>query len=171
MDLPRVTYVMVFLHLKQGCFLISIFGFSVALLMILSVIFYYVIEAILIQVQKYKPDGVVRTVIMVIILTNALMLLVANGYLFFGLFKKKGAVIEVTAHILFAMVTMDIFIVAMEPIACFFTDSACAFIKRASYTVQVLMLVCMMLHMDIWAYFMVCVYSAALHSKMGSIDF
>lgn len=170
MDPPRLHYVLIFLHLKQGGFLISIFGILVAILMILLVSFYSMIEAILINVQKYKPDAIVRTFMMVLILINASMLIVANVLVFVGLLKKKWAAIEVSGHILLTMVTVDIFIVAIEPIACFFINSACAFIKRASYTVQALMLVCMMLHMDIWTYFMLCFYSAAVHSKMGSLD-
>lgn len=154
--------VMVLLQLNQGCFIIAGVGLATAIGAIALVIFYSLIELILSNVQDYKTDDTVNKIIVVIILLNSIMLLIANGFLLAGLFFKKSAATKFSAYLLFLMVTIDIIIVVMGPIACFFAESACVVIKKSSYVVQVVVLLGMMIHMDLWAYYMSCIFSTTV---------
>lgn len=161
MDPPRVKNVMLVLELKRGCFIIAFIGLAIAVMTILSVVLYYAIEAILIHLQNYKVHGNVKVVITAILLINSIMLLVANGYLLIAMFTNKSSSLEISAYLLLAMVTVDIITVLMGPITCFFKEFACGVIKQSSHIVQAVIIIGLMIHMDLWAYYMVCVYSAS----------
>lgn len=165
MDPPKVRKVMG-LDLKRGCYTIAVIGLSIAIGWLVLLIFYALIDAILTQVQGYTSDGSVKKAVMVIILVNAVMLIISSGYLLVATIVNKPSAYELSAYLMFLMLTIDIIIVGLGPTACFFAENACTVIKKSSYIFQVVVLMGLMIHMDLWSYYMVCVYNASLQSRL-----
>lgn len=165
MDPPRVTKVMMMFPLKYGCYIISIIGLTTALIAIVLVIFYSLVDIIMAQLQRYKADDSVKKAIMVILVVNALLLACANGFLLAGTFFNKASAYELSAYMLLVMISTDIVIIAAGPVACFLTENGCTVLRNSSYIVQVALMLGMMIHLDIWSYYMICVFSASEHRR------
>lgn len=165
MDPPKVKNVMVAFDLNRGCFIIALIGFFIAILTIIMIILYDLIESTLDLVRGDKNDNSASNAIVVIVLVNSIMLVIACSYLTVAYYSKKSAAFELSAYFLFVMVTIDIVIVVMGPFLCFFTESACGPIKKSSYILQWVVLLGMMIHMDLWSYYMTCIFNTALIKK------
>lgn len=161
MDPPKVKKVMVVFELQRGCIVIATIGMIIACAVIVMIIFYSLIELILVQLQNYNSADSVKKTILVILLVNAIMLIIANGYLLVGSFLNKSEAYELSAYLLLLMLIVDILIVVGGPTACFFAVNACTVIKNSSYIVQFVILLGMMIHMDLWAYYMSCIFAAS----------
>lgn len=158
--------VMFAFQLQEGCITISLVGFVIAVSTLILLIFYALIEAILVHVQGYKSDDSVSNAVVVILLVNSIMLIIACAYLSVACYSKKSAAFELSAYLLLVMVTIDIVIVVMGPVFCFFTESACGAIKKSSYFLQWVVLLGLMIHMDLWSYYMTCVFNNSLNWKL-----
>lgn len=159
MDPPRVKRVMT-LNLQQGCYLIASVGVGCAITAIVLVIFYSLIHSIMDSLLNYKPHDSVKKAITVVLIFNALMLIAANAFLMVGTTFNHASAYELSAYMLFIMISMDMIIVAGGPVSCFFNENGCTVIKNSSHIIQVMLIVGMMIHLDIWSYFMICIFSA-----------
>lgn len=154
--------VMTVFELKHGCTVIVMIGMLIAAAAFICLILFTLIETILIHVQNYKANQTVRTGILVLVLANSIMLVIANGYLLVGTYSDRRAAYELSAYLLFIMITIDIFLVAFVPTACLYSlADACTIIQESSHYVHFVILFGMMIHLDLWAYYMSCIFSAS----------
>ncbi|XP_013184818.2 uncharacterized protein LOC106130515 [Amyelois transitella] len=152
MDMPPVKKFLGFLPLKYGCFLISLFGFSLGALMLAGIIIYGIAEHLVMSYfPSYVIDEDVKKVVLLPTGLSSLLLLLANALLLLGVTFKRETNVGLGARILLFMCVLLLLIAIACPVSCFFLPSLCVIKRMMIYSVICMYLI-LTLFVDMWLY-------------------